>query len=430
MKRLKVQSNEEGAVMPRRRSPRLHLQTHAGPHIHASDEGAAMVGRRRCRRTSSEAPASLLDNEDMLWEILLRLPSQPSSLLRASAVCKRWRRLVNDPQFLGHFRTHHRTPPLLGAFVCRRPHMATEFAPILGPTDCIPPERFDLGSCSKWPADRHLLDCRHGRVLVKDDLKHEVVVCDPIRGEHRRMSIPPVFKNTRAYIHGAVLCAAADDHDHVHGSCHSTSFKVALLSMYRQDRRPVACLYSSETDTWGNLITVVEPCEPPGFLIPVTLIGNVLYWSILEFDFDRQSLAMIKGPSGINKLHRFHIIIKTEDGGVGLAVLSTPRIRIWQRKVNCEGASTWLLQKTIGMNKILRISPRIKRNMGRLMGYDEDTDEICLHIYGSVYMVQLKSMQYRKLYKTNYYTNYYPFKSFYVSAPTAGCGGLKGCPVR
>ncbi|XBI14688.1 hypothetical protein VPH35_057236 [Triticum aestivum] len=284
--------------------------------------------------------------------------------------------------------------------------MATEFAPILGPPDRIPPEHFDIGSCSKWPADRHVLDCRHGRVLPLFLLV--VVVCDPVTGEQCRVSIPPEFKNTRAHIHGAVLCAATD-HDHVHGSCHSTSFKVALLSIYRQDRRPVACVYSSETDTWGNLITVAEPCEPHGFLIHVALIGNVLYWSILEFDFDRQNLAMIKGPSGINKLHRFHIIIKTEDGGVDLAVLSAPRIRIWQRKVNCEGVSTWLLQKTIGMNKILRISPRIKRNMGRLLGYDEDTDEICF-----VYMVQLKSMQYRKLYKTNYYTNYYPFKSFYV----------------
>uniref|UniRef100_A0A0E0B7P7 F-box domain-containing protein n=1 Tax=Oryza glumipatula TaxID=40148 RepID=A0A0E0B7P7_9ORYZ len=63
-----------------------------------------MMNRRRQRPTS---PAPLLDNDDLLSEILLRLPPQPSSLPRASLVCKRWRRLVSDHGFLRRFRARH-----------------------------------------------------------------------------------------------------------------------------------------------------------------------------------------------------------------------------------------------------------------------------------------------------------------------------------
>uniref|UniRef100_M8BKW6 F-box domain-containing protein n=1 Tax=Aegilops tauschii TaxID=37682 RepID=M8BKW6_AEGTA len=67
---------------------------------------------------ATAAPPSPLEDDDLLREILLRLPKLPSSLPRASAVCKRWRRLVMDPRFLHSFRAHHQKegPPILGAF--------------------------------------------------------------------------------------------------------------------------------------------------------------------------------------------------------------------------------------------------------------------------------------------------------------------------
>ncbi|KAK1629160.1 hypothetical protein QYE76_003475 [Lolium multiflorum] len=67
-----------------------------------------------CPSPSSRAPA--LEDENLLQEILLRLPPQPSSLPRASLVCRRWRSTLSDPKFLRRFRKHHRDPPLLGFF--------------------------------------------------------------------------------------------------------------------------------------------------------------------------------------------------------------------------------------------------------------------------------------------------------------------------
>uniref|UniRef100_A0ACD5ZYN7 Uncharacterized protein n=1 Tax=Avena sativa TaxID=4498 RepID=A0ACD5ZYN7_AVESA len=205
-----IDSREEAAVMPRRRSPGLH------PQIPASEDGVGTTRHvRRRRGKSPAAPESPPFNEDMLREILLRLPPQPSSLLRASAVCKHWRGLVTDPRFLRRFRAHQRKPPLLGVFVTRAPGI--KFRSILGPPDRIPPERFDLRRktcCRTWTV---LLGCRHGRVLHLDYKRHKVIVCDPVTGEHHHVDVPPVFRGSR--IDGAVLCAATDQ-GHLHGSCH------------------------------------------------------------------------------------------------------------------------------------------------------------------------------------------------------------------
>ena len=72
------------------------------------------------RRHPSSPTAEPLEIDDLLDKILLRLPPLPSSLPRASAVCKRWRGLVCDPRFVRRFCIHHRrNPPLLGCFVLR-----------------------------------------------------------------------------------------------------------------------------------------------------------------------------------------------------------------------------------------------------------------------------------------------------------------------
>ena len=100
----------EGDGMAPRRSPRLH------PEIHAGEEVGAGVTRRihRRRRTGTSptaaAAASLPDDDDMLREIFLRLPPQPSSLPCTVAVCKRWLGLVTDPRFHRQFYAHHRKP--------------------------------------------------------------------------------------------------------------------------------------------------------------------------------------------------------------------------------------------------------------------------------------------------------------------------------
>ncbi|XBI23430.1 hypothetical protein VPH35_048682 [Triticum aestivum] len=364
--------------------------------------------------SSPPAPASPLDNDDLLEEILLRLPPQRSSLRRVSAVCKRWRGLVANPRFL----RRRLEPPRLGALVCSDKEIV--FTPILDPTEGTPLERFDLGHCSNRRHYR-VLDCRHGRVLVKDNRRTELVVCEPITGEQHRVPIPAEFKWVRGHLNGVVLCAATA-HDRMHGICQSSPYKVALMSMYETDFRVIACVYSSETGIWGSYVSTSAPCSSFYAHNHGTLTGSAIYWlpmkdHILEFDLDRGTLAMIEGP-GLNEPHK-HRIIKAEDGHVGLFVLTEYSIQMWQMKVNYQGVTTWLLRNAA----IHGISPRVKIKKTRLLGYDEDTEAIVLNMRGGVYMVELKSMQCKKLHEVTNYAScrYYPFKSF---RPPGDCSSL------
>ncbi|KAK1613903.1 hypothetical protein QYE76_019420 [Lolium multiflorum] len=133
------------------------------------------------RRRSSPAP---LDDDDLLGEILLRLPPQPSSLPRASLACARWRSVLSDPQFLGRFRKRHGKPPLLGFFTgdVGRRHV---FTPVLGSPDRIPAARFSVPWSRKGYDCWDLRGCRHGLAVLVNDRGRGVVVWDPLTGQHR-----------------------------------------------------------------------------------------------------------------------------------------------------------------------------------------------------------------------------------------------------
>ncbi|XBI05526.1 hypothetical protein VPH35_133683 [Triticum aestivum] len=344
--------------------------------------------------------ASPLENDDVLTEILLPLPPQPSSLPRASAVCKRWRDHLIDPGFFRRFCTHHREPPLLGVF---KGDDQIEFTPVPAAPDCITPDSLDLSNRHLWA---RLLGCRHGRILTLHQDRTEVLVCDPITGGQHHVSIPPEFKC--GYINGAVLCAAHDQ-GHVHGNCYSTPFKVVLLIMHSNDGRPLASVYSSETDTWGGLISAEVPYYCYGTCIS-TLVGNVLYWSypytkegILGFDLERQNFDVLEVPSGMYRCHS-HQIIQANDGMVGLAMLpyNNQSIQMWERKANCHSVASWVEGENASLLEYIR-------------GYVEDTDMIFLYVKGSVYVVQLKSVQSRKLCEASNTRSYYhSYRCFYA----------------
>ncbi|CAM0878988.1 unnamed protein product [Alopecurus aequalis] len=409
--------SEDGAGVGRRLSPRLHPQFPASEYV-----GGVASRCRRGRGTSPAAHASLPDDDDMLREILLRLPPQPSSLPRASAVCKRWRGLVTDAGFLRQFYAHHRKPPILGVF--EYSYKGIVFNSVLDPPDRIPGQRFNLGHCSNSSIDYDLLDCRHGRVLVEDLVVNEVVVCNPVTGEQRRVPVPPEVR--WSVLSGAVLCADTG-HGHVHGGCNSSPFKVVLVSTGRSDNQTLVCVYSSETAVWGNAISI----QGSGLLYyaRAPLIGNCLYWlcfddGILEFDLDMNRLNMIMEPpitNNINMLYSNRQIIRSDSGVVGFAMLCYPHFHMWQRNINAYGVATWTPWKTIDIHSVLGLPPRTEGLVGRtpvIRGYDEDTDVICVNVDGIVYMVHLKSIQSSKPYESERTDRCHLFKSFYTQQAT------------
>ncbi|XBI44331.1 hypothetical protein VPH35_108975 [Triticum aestivum] len=159
------------------------------------------LGEMSSRSPPSPAAAPPLEDDNLLSEILLRLPPDPSSLPRASLVSKRWRNLISDHGFSRRFRLHHRrNPPLLGFF------LSLAFIPTMDPPNRVSDGRFCL------PVDGHILTlgCRHGLVLMFQVTRLQVLVWDPVTGELHRIVAPPGFDAKKMRINGTVLRATSN----------------------------------------------------------------------------------------------------------------------------------------------------------------------------------------------------------------------------
>uniref|UniRef100_A0ACD5VVG1 Uncharacterized protein n=1 Tax=Avena sativa TaxID=4498 RepID=A0ACD5VVG1_AVESA len=385
-----------------------------------------MASRRRRPSSPSTGRGPPLEDEDLLGEILLRLPVQPPHLLNASLVSERWRRVATDRRFVRRFRIHHGRPPLLGLFrgYSHGYHIdVVSFRSAPGSPYCIPSRRFYLPSDGRlgW----RLVDCRHGRLLFEHWEKREAIIWDPITEDHCFVSVPLQFRDPKIFSRNcnwAVLCAA-DEQGHVHGCCHWSPFKIVLVAIYRPENQAVAIasVYSSETGKWGDLLSTTDvPYVSSSITTASTLVGNTLHlahiWGVIQFDLDAQRLAVAKifWPPGVPYDVQ---IIHSEDGGVACATLSNlrdePYFQMWERKVSCDGVPTWVLLKSVQLQQILGLGFRISKEESCIVSYAEDVRAIFLRVHFCIYMIQLESMQSKEFFvEINPLSTYHPFTSF------------------
>jgi hypothetical protein len=228
---------------------------------------------------------------------------------------------------------------------------------------------------------------------------------------------------------GAVLVAAG----HLHGGDRMTSFKLVLVCCNNtQYGRAWACVYESNSGTWGNVCSTPVPyLSCPG---PAVLVGTVLCWllcssstSILEFDTDSQSMAVTHIPSYTRDIDVADIqVVRTEDGGLGIVVQAKQCIKLWGRKAIPHGDVEWVLQKTVWRNELLSLKPSVDKPSGKvdkwlsgLLGYDEDTNVIVVATEFGTFMVQLDTIQLTELSSDHPSTKCYPYTSFYAAGNTS-----------
>ncbi|CAD6257859.1 unnamed protein product [Miscanthus lutarioriparius] len=302
--------------------------------------------------------------EDTIAEVLLRIPpDEPAHLVRASLVCKLWRRILLDPAFLRRYREFHRIPPLLG--VLRNSITASLFQSFrYVPTtsaSTIPQPAFD---CVRWRA----LSCRHGRVLHDMGFYGvDLVVWDPITGDLQKL--PKSSITISFYSSAAVLCAAGSCN---HLGCHGGPFLVVFVSSH--DGRPGELfarvgVYSSETGAWDT----PAPLYLAGVRCEVdrnrngALIGDNIYFSLelgekfLKFDLGNNSLSMMDPPDLYNC---GVLLMQTEEGSLGLAGIRGSRLCLWSREVDPKGDAGWVPRRFIKIQKLFpNNTPRYRRSV-------------------------------------------------------------------
>ncbi|CAN6211690.1 unnamed protein product [Urochloa humidicola] len=376
--------------------------------------------------------SSVLDNDHLLTVILRHLPPRPSSLPHASLVCRRWRDLAASRSFLRGFRAFHRAAaPVLGVF-----HNAYLGGPdrrfvaaAADPPDRVPASLF----CLPFGRDHRswrFLDCRHGRALLLGPVavgsppRREVLVWDPMTGERRRMPLPPDAGGDVR--HGAVLCACGRERD-----CRSSHFQVVLvwfkLGSATELRRAVAAVYSSESGSWGPIITVKTPFMSTAgdAAKPGTLAGEAVYWlipesRILEFDAAARKLAVISVPAcAAGSLYWQRQLVLTEAKELGLAMVTEASINMWKR--DSANACGWSVYRSVQLDGCL---PPRKSMQGQpsLLGFHEESNAIFVWIKAGVFMIQLETMQSRLLCQGVSNFEIYPFAGFYFNTRDATAG--------
>ncbi|GJM94476.1 hypothetical protein PR202_ga11121 [Eleusine coracana subsp. coracana] len=385
-------------------------------------------------------------SDDLVGETLLRLPpDDPACLLRASLVCKRWRRILADPAFRRRHRALYRAPSVVG-FI-RIVKGGNPFASRFVPND----------PASGRPAARELpgwlpLDCRHGRALFLSSSpslgtapNYDFIVWDPLTNEQRhlpRPSPPPAQYGCNA----AVLCAAATEGCD-HRACHKGPFFVVFVWSHSTDfllsqvTLTSARVYSSVSGDWSEPISVQHSHAsldtPASF--PSSLVGDKLYFNCLqrysfEYVLGVQSLSIIEQPPP-SSLHKCMLFphMSMEDGRLGCVdVEDEPKLclRLWWRVTAAEGdgVACWERGRAIELETLLPdgalpihplASVRSSKPNASVLGFAEGTDVIFLgtnmrdHTC-AVYMIHLNSGRARKVFDKG--TIVVPYTSFCIPA--------------
>ncbi|CAM0877560.1 unnamed protein product, partial [Alopecurus aequalis] len=341
--------------------------------------------------------------DELVEEILLRLPpDDPACLIRSSVVCKTWGSAVTHPSFRRRIHELHRTPPVLGFLHdCRDEGMAN-FIPTTASAFSLaaPDRRF-------WRA----LDCRHGRALFlsKGRNTKELLVWEPVTGRQRRVSVPAAF----GCLNAAVFCTAeACDHR----DCHGGPFGVGFVFTDNTDDEEytlLACVYSSETSTWGKQTSMLDDFSFDFTYYSSLLVGrSVLYFMsddgfIVEYDLARNELTVIDAPPG--SPYRFTLML-AEDGGLGLIQDLDSHLKLWSR----ETSARWVLSRIIYLDNLLPVDALVDAESSLFVtGFAEVANVIFVNTAAGLFTIELLSERVRKVYGNNDFSLLIPVVGFY-----------------
>ncbi|CAM0947431.1 unnamed protein product [Alopecurus aequalis] len=288
------------------------------------------------------ASAPALSEDDIISVFLLIPPDDPALLIRASLICKAWRRILTSPEFCRLYREFHGTPPILGVAVScwsrdsgyASRFFSTTFFRLSADLDLYP---------HKWMA----VDCRHGRMLLELVDDHGLtpsgyVVWDPITNGRWEIPYPGLHFRSPT---GAVLCAK-EHCDHL--GCHGPPFLVAMVDACWGTTS--ASVYSSESGAWSDIITLKhQDLIRDGRSI---LVGNTLHFpfahSVLQYNLGEQKLSIIHVPD--KYWDASLVFISAEDGVLVFAELRGTRLSLWSTEA---GALAWEQRKVIDLEKLL-----------------------------------------------------------------------------
>jgi hypothetical protein len=174
-------------------------------------------------------------------------------------------------------------------------------------------------------------------------------------------------------------------------------------------------VYSSETEAWSSPTT---PNDETNQYIddtrPSLLIGDALYFStilggynIVKYDLRKHELSTMHLPAASKS-----IVIKGNNGGLGVAAMLGNCIHMWSWQVDNKGVSGWVEYRVMELDDTLL--PKVEYPPD-LICMAEGTKTFFIGVgHKGVFMLDLNSRQVRKIVETEtyYYRPIIPYMSF------------------
>ncbi|CAN6354752.1 unnamed protein product [Urochloa humidicola] len=362
--------------------------------------------------------------EAIITEIALCLPpEEPEHLFRAAQICKIWRNVIRDEAFHKAYVSRYPKPPLLGYF---DGNCNARFVPLRRSSLCPPPVRGQMS----W----HILDCRHGRVLVHRTTgdrsakePYDLVVWDPVSGEQEPLPLPP---RGYQYFAGAVLC---DSPICNHVKC--GSYMVVFVGTDEDEddadmNIDWASTYSSMTGQWSKPVKL-ERALPHAYrshpvveMSPPLFIRGALYFSIdgqdeegfLKYHLGDGKLSvinqipideyvagagvMIASPEGL-----FSVVTIAEDG----------ELSIWSWRENISEPPEWILSGQINRASIQKITHTEADSLS-LRGSVDGSPTIFVDNGSSLFSLDIATLEEKKLGELPTCASIIPFMAYVVPA--------------
>jgi hypothetical protein len=107
------------------------------------------------------------------------------------------------------------------------------------------------------------------------------------------------------------------------------------------------------------------------------------------------------------------MVMRAEGGGLGLLSLSECTAQLWKRNTDADGVSSWVLGRTIELDRLLTLDSKRETRYIQMIGYAEENNVAFLRTAAGIFMVQLHSLQFKKLLENNNSVTCYPLESVY-----------------
>ncbi|KAM3317113.1 hypothetical protein ACQJBY_034991 [Aegilops geniculata] len=160
--------------------------------------------------------------------------------------------------------------------------------------------------------------------------------------------------------------------------------------------------------------------------MPAVMVGGSFYWllygygnsqQILELDLDKRSLALIPMPVGdTGDMRDGNIwVMPAEGGGLGLLFLRGFHAQLWKRKTDCKGVASWVLGRSIDLDKLLSLNSEMERKHPRILGFAEDNNVVLLWTSVGIFTFQFESLLFKKVIESSAWYLHFLFEGVYTA---------------